>query len=678
MPRRLWLVVAALVAGCGTDPAPPSGPAALAIVGQPPTAVASGSPLGTDPVLGLVDQAGNPVASRGVLISVEVASGTVTLAGAREARTDAAGRAAFPALVLTGPIGPKTLRFSATGLTSATSSPINLTAGQAGTMALEEGNNQTAPAGTELPVAPAVKVLDQSGNPVPGVAVTFAVTSGGGSLEGGSATTGADGIARATKWILGPVVGLNGLSASAGSIQQLFSATGIVGAAAKMIAVAGDSQTAVIGDTVVVAPSVKVTDAFDNPIAGVLVSFTPSAGGTVTGGNPQTDAAGVARVGGWTLSLISGIQTLTSSKGGIIPVVFTATAQGLEVQKIAAGASSSCAVSPTGIGYCWGDNSFGQLGDSSNGDSKVPVRVKSGSIVFTSIDVGGVHACGLTASGAAHCWGNNQSGQLGDGSGADSNAPVAVAGGHVFTSMALGDLHTCGLHLDGSAWCWGNNDQGRLGDGTFPGREEPVAVAGGLTFTRLAAGGAHTCGLVMAGALYCWGANAQGRLGDGTTTNRNVPTLVSAVGTTFSAVTAGDGHTCALTASGVVMCWGIGGALGNGTTAGHPTPAAVSGTTLFTAIAAGLGHTCGLTATGTLFCWGQNGSGRLGDGTIVNKLVPTAVAGSLLAGSMDLGFEHTCAITLAGSAVCWGRNLEGQLGDGSVVSSLKPKGVKSP
>ncbi len=673
-----WLGLILAVAGCGSEAGlPPATPIALTLITQPAASARSGVALTPAPAVALLDGAGNRAATRGVAVAVALGSGVGTLVGTTEVRTDAAGEAHFGDLRINGPLGPKTLRFSAAGLTAAASSAIDLTAGDPITIIAEAGNNQTAAAGTAVAVPPAVRLADGAGNPVSSVGVTFSVTSGGGVIEGTAATTGPDGIARATKWTLGTAVGANGASAVAGSLQLAFVATGTVGPPAKILMVEGNGQTATIGHPVSVAPAVKVTDEFDNPASGIAVSFT-AAVGSVTGSVPQTDANGVAKVGSWTTGLTPGPQTLVASRSAI-SVTFGATVTHFPAGAVSGGSLTTCAVTAAGAVFCWGDNTDGQLGDGTVVSKAIPTLVSAGGVMFTSVVVGSAHVCALGATGQAWCWGSNSTGQLGDNSGVGQLVPVAVAGGHQFQSLVAGDLHSCGLRLDGSAWCWGGNGNGRLGDSTVTARPAPVAVNGGLTFTSLTAGASHTCGLTATG-LFCWGSNGSGRLGDGTTTDRRAPTAVVTGGTSFVAVAAGGAHTCGIATSGVAMCWGSGGAgaLGTGTALGQLTPVAVSGTATYTSIAAGVAHTCAITAVGVVHCWGNNGNGRLGDGTTISRSVPTAVVGTFTAVALDVGGEHSCALATVGSAICWGRNLEGQLGDGGTVSALRPLGVKAP
>jgi alpha-tubulin suppressor-like RCC1 family protein len=152
-----------------------------------------------------------------------------------------------------------------------------------------------------------------------------------------------------------------------------------------------------------------------------------------------------------------------------------------------------------------------------------------GALRFTSLSAGSFYTCGVATSGAGHCWGSNQFGQLGDGTTAPSAAPRLVAGGHRFQRLvakrASGRPHTCGLTVDGQALCWGWESEA-LGRGNLEDTSRPGAVVGGLTFRALSAGFSHTCGITTRGDVYCWGDDRYGQLGDGATAARITPGLV--------------------------------------------------------------------------------------------------------------------------------------------------------
>ena len=235
---------------------------------------------------------------------------------------------------------------------------------------------------------------------------------------------------------------------------------------------------------------------------------------------------------------------------------------------------------------------YGQLGDGTNTPRSTPSTIDV-SVIGTAIDIvgsGDGFSCAITAYGDAYCWGLNNAGQLGDGTTIDRSSPVAVSGGLKFSAatFAVGAGHACALTSDGSAYCWGRNDFGQLGDGTAVSRSAPVAVRGGIHFTSLAAGGQHTCGLTSAGAAYCWGANGYGQLGTGAVFPSSTTPVKVAGSNVFGRVTAES--------------------------------------SVFGPITAGAGHTCALTTTSVAYCWGLNADGQLGDGTTVNRSVPTPVS----------------------------------------------------
>lgn len=207
------------------------------------------------------------------------------------------------------------------------------------TVAVHEGNNQTATVAQPVTVAPAVRVTTGSGSPVSGATVTFSVTAGGGTLTGATATSGADGVARVGGWTLGQVAGANTLSAQleGGGGTVSFTATGAADQPASVTKTSGDGQSATTRAAVAAAPAVRVADQFDNPVPGVSVAFEVTAGGgSLTGAAAVTGANGVAAVGSWQLGPTAGPNGVTATVVGQgianNPVVFTATALELVLQ----------------------------------------------------------------------------------------------------------------------------------------------------------------------------------------------------------------------------------------------------------------------------------------------------------------------------------------------------------
>ncbi len=366
------------------------------------------------------------------------------------------------------------------------------------------------------------------------------------------------------------------------------------------------------------------------------------------------------------------------------------------VSAITAGSEQACGIE-SGKAYCWGFNFLGGLGNGTTASSGVPVAVQAGGVLagktITQIATGDFYdTCALDSAGAAYCWGNNNTGQLGDGStGGYSAVPVAVEAGGVLagkrlTAIAVGNSYACALDSAGAAYCWGINSLGELGDGTTTSSDVPVAVdtsglPGGGVFTQITASEVHTCALTITRAAYCWGDNGFGELGDNSTARSARPVAVDVAGalagkTITQIAAAGQFDTCALDSAGAAFCWGFNdfGQLGIGSRTNSSVPVPVNtdgvlaGKTL-TQLAVGHDdHTCALDSAGAAFCWGSDFAGDLGDGHGAISTVPVAVNTSgVLAGkalsSISSGNDHTCAVSVAGEAYCWGSNFYGQLGD---------------
>jgi len=203
------------------------------------------------------------------------------------------------------------------------------------------------------------------------------------------------------------------------------------------------------------------------------------------------------------------------------------------VTRLVAGDQHTCAlVGSPGTVSCWGANGNGQLGNGSTADA-VPTPGAVGGL-SDAIDVvaGGEHTCAIRAGGAVACWGYNYLGQLGNGSTRPTRATSleSVVGLADATHLAAGRYHTCALRAGGAVVCWGNNQKGELGDGTTTDRTSPVAVSGLDAATLLTAGAWHTCGATSAGGVWCWGDDLGAQLGDDRVTSDATPTPVMARG----------------------------------------------------------------------------------------------------------------------------------------------------
>lgn len=321
-----------------------------------------------------------------------------------------------------------------------------------------------------------------------------------------------------------------------------------------------------------------------------------------------------------------------------------------------------------------------------------PLSAPDGSagLAFRSLSAAGENACGVTLDGEGYCWGSSGFGQLGAGPDVVWQGviyrPVRVLNGP-WDTLTVADMGTCGLKR-GQAWCWGTDLDGGLGTGGVSSgcggtsdqnsgcSFEPVPAAEGFTFRRLAAGGSLrrpylpynrvTCGLDADGKAWCWGSDAYGTRGDGIGPGGLPVPRAVAGGHTFTSVSVGYHHSCAIDTDGAAWCWGyeIAGELGHAQTQGDIAyqPEAVQGGLRFRQVDAGGVHTCGVTVDGEVWCWGYNYRGQLGTdqvlGTCSNGFecgeVPVRAASDETFVQVTTGQVHTCALTAEGAVYCWG------------------------
>jgi alpha-tubulin suppressor-like RCC1 family protein len=369
--------------------------------------------------------------------------------------------------------------------------------------------------------------------------------------------------------------------------------------------------------------------------------------------------------------------------------------------QITTGGEHTCALTSGGRVFCWGSNQVGQLGDGGGvNNSHLPVAIDLSNITgeksFKYISARGRHTCGITGQGDLYCWGNDTYDQLGNGSGANSSPrPMAVdvnnvVGDASFIQVACGSEHTCALSVQGVAYCWGRDNRGQAGNNNgaevlgVPMAVDTSTITEEKEFVQIAAGGETTCAVTAQGYSYCWGRNDNGEVGNGTLTEgeytpQKVDTNVISGEQAAIQITVNTYHSCLLTSEGKSFCWGLDadGLLGNGETLGdssRPSPLdlqQVRGYQSFKQIAAGWYHTCGLTSEGEAYCWGLDDQGQLGDGEPKeNKQHPVRVEASAITTrqlfiEIEAAQYHSCAINTAGKPYCWGLNLDGQVGDNS-------------
>ena len=353
------------------------------------------------------------------------------------------------------------------------------------------------------------------------------------------------------------------------------------------------------------------------------------------------------------------------------------------IASVAAGENHTCALTTGGGVKCWGDNSSGQLGNGTFASSLTPVNASGLSSGVTAVIAGGQHTCAVTAAGGVKCWGSNSFGQLGT-PGGNLSTPTDVTGlTSGVAAITAGYDFTCALTSAGGVKCWGDNISGQLGTGGLSTSTPTNVIA--INAIAVDAGYDHACAALIGGTVQCWGSNTNGQLGDGTNIGRTTPVNVTGL-TNVTALAAGWLHSCALSAAGAVSCWGFGYGF---------SPVSVSGLSSgVSAISSFYNSTCALIGAGSVKCWGDNVFGQLGDGRACGVVcaTPVAVAGlSSGATGISVGIFHTCAAMASGRAKCWGINYYGQLGNGMgagglasstpvdvVVSVPKPTPTPSP
>ena len=417
--------------------------------------------------------------------------------------------------------------------------------------------------------------------------------------------------------------------------------------------------------------------------------------------------------------------------GDNLPVVDLGSAGGVPFKATAIAAfdyHSFCAIladtGPDNSGLkCWGSNDYCELGlgTHDNGHGSMPGTmgnalpwVDLGTTAAGSprkaIVLGGGYqsTCVLGDDGVADCWGQDGSGQLGNGQTGtqrsclagevgDSNRlalpAAAVAVAMRGESDDGGGAHACALLATGAVSCWGENGFGQLGTGdTTPlsTPSPPLVFPDGFATAKLVLGNYHTCAISGDDRIKCWGSNQLGQLGPGVTGDVHAPGDDLALrGRAVAALAAGDDHTCALLEDGAVKCWGRNdaGQLGTGDLVNRGDGPGQLGDALLAvslgapaiAVAAGAAHTCAVTNDGAVRCWGAGDAGQLGTGNDASALAPPAPAIALPgpAISVAAAADASCALLASGDVACWGAGGRGQLGSGDLTGRAAPAGVVS-
>ncbi|MCH5324200.1 MAG: hypothetical protein J1E39_03200 [Eubacterium sp.] len=336
--------------------------------------------------------------------------------------------------------------------------------------------------------------------------------------------------------------------------------------------------------------------------------------------------------------------------------------EGVKVKQVSLGETHSAAITTDGSLYMWGDNYHGQLGNGTNEDSSVPIKIMD-NVAFVSL--GYYHSAAITTDGSLYMWGYNYSGQLGNGTTEDCYTPIKIMDN--VASVSLGDEHSAVITIDGSLYTCGQNLGGALGNGTIEGSYIPIKIMDDVTTVSL--GENYSSAITTDGSLYMWGVNWYGQLGNGTTEDGYIPAKIM---DNVTAVSLKYESGAAITTDGSLYMWGQNdyGQLGNGKSGGNYfeydesidsyTPIKIMDNVV--SVSLGNAHSAAITTDGDLYMWGWNESGMIGNGTTEDSSTPIKIINNVA--SVSLGYVHSAAITTDGSLYTWGDNYYGQLGNG--------------
>ncbi|WP_224367417.1 RCC1 domain-containing protein [Hyalangium versicolor] len=342
------------------------------------------------------------------------------------------------------------------------------------------------------------------------------------------------------------------------------------------------------------------------------------------------------------------------------------------VVAVAAGSVYSLALRADGTVWAWGFNNVGQLGDGTRDSRLTPVPVP-GLTEVVAIEAREDTSYAVRADGTVWAWGNNFQGQLGDGSTSSYRVtPAQVPGLSGVVSLSAGRTFALALRRDGSVWAWGNNTSGQIGNGTQSARELPQQVPGLYGVVAVAAGSEHSLVLRKNGSLWTWGLNMYGAMGTGSD-RRTSPVPVAGL-RDVQALDVGVYQALAVDQDGSVWSWGLSHDHSHSMQA---APQRVQGLTQAVAVASGNLHSLAVRQDGTVWAWGDNAQGQLGDGTVGGlRTTPAPVQDLQDVVAVAAGENFSLALKQDGTVWAWGANYLGQLGDGTQEDRSLPVQVQ--
>lgn len=327
--------------------------------------------------------------------------------------------------------------------------------------------------------------------------------------------------------------------------------------------------------------------------------------------------------------------------------------------------------------YTWGDNQFGQLGNGTTNPNNIPIMLGTDSN-WTKVSISINKSFGIKRNRTLWAWGHNELGTLGDGTYTTTHVPKRIGNDSDWVDVSTYSHHTIALRKDGTLWGWGLNSFGSIGDGTTVNKNFPVKIGMDNNWKTISVGNFHTIALKTDNSLWAWGYNINGELGNGTFAHVYNPIRIGTDNDWVMAV-AGANHSAAIKSNGTLWVWGRNsyGALGDGTSINKNVPIQVGTDNNWQFVACSDNSTFAVKTDGSLWAWGSNNNGKLGDGTDIDKFLPVRIGSESTWYKIFPGPSHTMAIKINGTLWGWGLNYVFQIGDGTNIDRFSPVLVSS-
>ena len=348
-----------------------------------------------------------------------------------------------------------------------------------------------------------------------------------------------------------------------------------------------------------------------------------------------------------------------------------ANAQTCNWKFISANNHHTLAIKSDGTLWGWGNNEYGQLGDGTTISKNNPVKIGSEN-KWVQIASGYNHSYGMKSDGTLWAWGNNYYGQLGDKTYIDKITPAKIGTDSNWVNISSGWHHGIAIKSNGTLWSWGLNNYGQIGDGSTNNKNQPAQIGADNLWSVLSCGNSHSVALKSNGSLWAWGSNNSGQLGDGTTLEKHAPTQEIS-GSFWKKIVTSYEHNLGIKTDNTLWAWGSNnsGQLGNGTKTSSGNSVQI-GFSEWKYIATGEEGSFGIKSDGTLWGWGSDQYGQIGDGSSVGKRNPVQVGTDNKWTNIFSGSFHSLGFKSDGTFWTWGNNEAGQLGDGTNVNKYSP------